>query len=155
MDDLTNDAKFLITTMYKQYVESRKDNVDKVKATNFGNESDIKNNLMPEWSTSDVHETLAELHKAVFITTIFGDNQFNFIKISTKAISQLEVSFGDKVTTVIDYIAKIKSAIPFIYPYTRQSSDRKSSKLGCHLGVILSSLLCVVTMMMPTIELVG
>lgn len=114
MDDLTNDAKFLITTMYKQYVELRKDKVDKVKATNFGNESDIKNNLMPEWSTSDVHETLAELHKAEFITTISGNNQFNFIKISPKAISQLEVSFGDKVTAVIDYIAKVKSAIPFI-----------------------------------------
>jgi hypothetical protein len=114
MDDLTNDAKFLITTMYKQYVELRKNKVDKVKATNFGNEFDIKNDLMPEWSTADVHETLAELYKNKFITAIIGDNQFTFINISTKAISQLEVSFGDKATAVIDYIAKIKSAIPFI-----------------------------------------
>ncbi|MDF8366203.1 hypothetical protein G9406_01065 [Weissella paramesenteroides] len=114
MDDLTNNAKFLIATMYKQYVELRKNNVDKVKAANFGDESNIKNNLMPEWSISDVHETLAELHQAEFITTIPEDSQFSFIKISTKAISRLEVSFGDKVTAVIDYIAKIKSAIPFI-----------------------------------------
>ena len=114
MDDLTNDAKFLITTMYKQYVELRKDKVDKVKATNFGSEITIKDNLMPEWSISDVHETLAELYKNEFITAMFGDNQFIIVKISTKAISQLEVSFGDRLNAVIEYIAKIKSAIPFI-----------------------------------------
>ncbi|MCK1244930.1 hypothetical protein MX035_07555 [Streptococcus uberis] len=42
-----------------------------------------------------------------------ADNSFYTLYITTEAISELETDFKDTVDTVLDYAAKIKSAIPF------------------------------------------
>ena len=54
MNFLTNDAKFLLTSMYAEYLTRRKDEVPKKQARNFQNINYLKNNIMSEWSEEDI-----------------------------------------------------------------------------------------------------
>lgn len=112
--DLTNDAKFLLSSMYKIYIERRKDKVDKKDARFFGNIHSIKNDIMPEWSEADIFDTCGELKRKGYINAVIGSNNYARIALTTDAIAKLEVSFKDKVDSVLDYLSKIKSSIPFI-----------------------------------------
>lgn len=114
MDNLTNDAKFLISSMYAKYLERRKEQVPKAKARNFQSIDYIKEHIMPEWSREDVLDTCRELSRHGYVNGRFGNNDFYQIFISTEAIAELEVDFKDKVNTVLEYAAKIKDAIPFL-----------------------------------------
>lgn len=114
LSQLTNDAKFLLSSMYKIYVERRENNQDKRDARLFGNINDVKRDIMPEWSEADVFDTCAELKRKGFINAIAGSNSFARIELTTDAVAQLELTFKDKVDAVLDYLSKIKSSIPFL-----------------------------------------
>jgi len=114
LDELTNDSKFLLSSMYKEYLQIRKSGVDRNTSRKFGNEIDLHNNLMPEWLQADVHDSIAELIKLKYLGSITGDNKFTFIMLNPKAIAELETTFKDKIDTVLDYAAKIKDVIPFV-----------------------------------------
>ncbi len=114
MDDLTNDAKFLISAMYKEYLERRKIGKTKEEATNFQSEKVIAQEIMPEWKEADVNYTIAELKSHGFLDATAAGNAFMWVKMTSKAISALEVTFQDKVDSVLNFMAKIKDAIPFI-----------------------------------------
>ncbi|MFT8823669.1 hypothetical protein, partial [Liquorilactobacillus satsumensis] len=79
----------------------------------FGSIENIKK-IMPEWSEEDVLDTCFELKRKKMIDGLPGNNSLSFISLTTDAVSLLEVSFKDKVDSVLDYATKIKSLIPFI-----------------------------------------
>lgn len=114
MDVLTNDAKFLLSSMYAQYVKRRKEGISKDKASSFGDVHRINDEIMPEWSFDDTRYTCFELKKHGYISGTPADNQLMFIHLTTEAIAELEVDFKDKVDTALEYAAKIKAAIPFL-----------------------------------------
>lgn len=49
---LTNDSKFLLSSMYKIYLERRKSKTDKKDARFWGNINDTINEIMNEWTWS-------------------------------------------------------------------------------------------------------
>jgi hypothetical protein len=114
LDELTNDSKFLLTSMYKEYLQRRIDNVDHSKARRFKKEFDIHNEIMPEWSQSDVHDSISELAELNLLETSSGGDAFVSVTLSAKAIAQMEITFKDRISSVLDYVAKIKSIIPFV-----------------------------------------
>ena len=119
MDFLTNDAKFLLTSMYAEYLTRRKDEVSKKQARNFQNINYLKNNIMPEWSEEDILDTCYELDKYGYIIGTKADNTFYNLSLTTEAIAELESQFREptlkeRIENVLDFAAKIKSVIPFI-----------------------------------------
>lgn len=112
--NLTNDAKYLIGSMYKVYIDKRKDNVNKQDARQFSGIKELKGNLMPEWTEEDILDTCWELKRKDLITGMAASNTLYRIAITTDAVSALEVSFMDRADKVIDYISKIKNSIPFL-----------------------------------------
>lgn len=114
MDNLTNDAKFLLSSMYKIYVERRKNSELKRNATNFISVENIHETIMPEWHEEDVKSTCFELKKHGLISGTNASNSIVFIHLTTEAIAIMENQFKDKIDTVLDYANKIKGAIPFI-----------------------------------------
>lgn len=114
MDNLTNDAKYLISSMYATYIKRRKDKVSRKQARNFQGIGFIKDNIMPEWSEKDILDTCFELKKHGYIDGSLADNTFYTLYLTTEAIAELEVSFKDKLESVLDFAAKIKSVIPFL-----------------------------------------
>lgn len=114
MEELTNDAKYLLTSMYSKYLDERKAGKTKEQAIKFGGAEDIHQKLMPEWSFEDVEFTCFELRQHGYINAAAASNTLFYITLSTSAIASLETTFKDKVDSVLDYAAKIKNAIPFV-----------------------------------------
>ena len=119
MNNLTNDAKFLLTSMYAEYLTRRKDEISKEQARNFQNINYLKNNIMSEWSEEDILDTCYELDKYEYITGTKADNTFYTLYLTTEAIAELENQFREptlkeRIENVLDFAAKIKSVIPFI-----------------------------------------
>lgn len=119
MNFLTNDAKFLLTSMYAEYLTRRKDEVPKKQARNFQNINYLKNNIMSEWSEEDILDTCYELDKYGYITGTKADNTFYTLYLTTEAIAELENQFREptlkeRIENVLDFAAKIKSIIPFV-----------------------------------------
>lgn len=122
MDFLTNDAKFLLTSMYAEYLTRRKDEVSKKQARNFQNINYLKNNIMSEWSEEDILDTCYELDKYGYITGTKADDMFYTLYLTTEAIAELENQFREptlkeRIENVLDVAAKIKSVIPFVQLY--------------------------------------
>lgn len=114
MDELTNDAKFLLSMMYKEYVDRRKNDMTKKEATDFNDETYIAKEIMPEWKPEDVHFTIAELSRNEYLNAKAAGNKFLWVSLSTKAISSLELTFVDRVDLVLEFASKIKNSIPFL-----------------------------------------
>lgn len=115
LDDLTNDSKYLLASMYKIYIENRKQGLSKDVSTDFKDSDYLHDEIMPQWSTDDVIYSCRELKSYNFLTyTQYGERTLILIKMTPKAIAMMESQFKDKVNTVLDYAAKIKSLIPFV-----------------------------------------
>lgn len=114
LDELTNESKFLLASLYKEYLQRRKDGVDRPKARKFKKEFDIHDEIMSEWSQSDVHDSISELSNLNLLETSSGGDAFVSVTLSPKAIAQLEITFKDRIDSVLSYAAKIKNAIPFV-----------------------------------------
>lgn len=115
LDELTNDAKYLISSMYKEYVSRRKDNVSKEKAIRFQSVENIHETLMKDWTLEDTLFTCRELKKKNFISGMdYGQNSMIRISLTTDAIAVMESKFKDDAEKVLDFLVKIKSMIPFI-----------------------------------------
>lgn len=115
MDELTNDAKYLLARLYEVYIERRKQNIPKEKATYFGDYEDLKITLMSEWSLPDVLYTCRELLNNGYLDAMdikykIGESFFE-IHLTPKAIMVMENKFQNNVKKVIDYALKIKSLI--------------------------------------------
>ena len=115
MDNLTNDAKYLLISMYARYLERRKDENSKKEARNFQGIDFIKENIMPEWSEEDILDTCFELKRHGYLA---GNNTLYSICLTTEAVAALELKFKEptlkeRIESVLDFAAKIKSVIPF------------------------------------------
>lgn len=108
--NLTNDAKFLISSMYKEYLSRLKDNLPKRSAVLFGNSESI-HRLMPEWSKEDTDYTVEELIGKGLLKGHPVLGGYLDITLTTDAVAMLQMSFKDKIDTVLDYATKIKNLI--------------------------------------------
>ena len=114
MNELTNDAKYLLSKLYSEYLNRRKSDMTKEQSIQFDDVENIHEKYMIEWKIEDVNFTCFELLNNSYILGQPADDSIIFIRLSTKAISELEVTFKDRINEVLDYAAKIKNLIPFI-----------------------------------------
>lgn len=114
LSELTNDAQFLLSKMYAQYIKLRKNGYSKPDAVKFNDVEYIKETIMPEWQEEDVQFTVSELYNYDLLFAVKASNTFLRISLKPKAISLMESKFKDKVDEVLDYANKIKNLIPFI-----------------------------------------
>ncbi|MDN7065454.1 hypothetical protein [Lactiplantibacillus plantarum] len=111
LDELTNDARYLLSQMYKEYIQNRSKGKNKRDAMAFGSEFEIHDNIMPEWSRADTRETINELSRSKLLDVGFGNGKAIYVSLSTSAIVLMEHKFKDKIDAVINYATKIKSLI--------------------------------------------
>lgn len=109
--ELTKDAEYLLCLMYKAYIEKRKNKVIKEDAKYTGSALNIHNKLIPEWVEEDVAETCRELDRAGFLKCLYADNTVCDSALTDKAIIYMENRFINGLTSVLEYMGKIKSAV--------------------------------------------
>ena len=106
---LTKDADKLICLIYKDFLTRRKNGVSKGAARDFPEPSQLPAAFLSELSVEDISETLLELKKAGFVKVfIYGDFQ-----LEDSGIIYMEQRFPNGISQVLDWMGKVKSAIPF------------------------------------------
>ena len=101
--NLTNDAKFLIASMYKEYLDRRMAGMEKRQARSFDGVAEINSKIMPQWNEADVLDTCLELRDKGLITGSPANMTLVYINMTTDSVAALEVSFKDKLDKVILY----------------------------------------------------
>lgn len=115
LDDLTNSSKYLLSSMYKQYLIEVANGKDRSRARMFTDGSNqIHDSLMPEWSLPDIDDSLRELYSLGLATITEGSGKVVYAALTRKAVAQLETTFKDQVNSVLEFMAKVKDAIPFV-----------------------------------------
>lgn len=111
---LTKESDYLICAIYKDYLEKRKNGMDKSHAKHSGSSKRIHEEILTKWMYEDVDETCLELERAGLLNCYSADNAVLDSYLNDEAIIYMENRFKNNVNSVFEYMAKIKSAIPFI-----------------------------------------
>jgi hypothetical protein len=104
---LTKDADKMLCEIYAAYLNRRSTGDSKSSAIDFTEPSAWPD---PSWDTPDGSSAISELKRAgmlkVYITGGF--------RLNDEAIIYMENRFKNGVSEVLDWLGKIKSAIPFV-----------------------------------------
>lgn len=111
---LTKDGEYLICALYNEYLEKREAGQSKETAKHVGSSKGVHQRIMSEWSFPDVNETCRELSRANMLNCLFGDDVVDDSYLTDSAIVYLENRFKGKASSVLEVMAKIKAAIPFL-----------------------------------------
>ena len=111
---LTKEADYLISLLYKSYLEKRKNGISKFQSKHTGSSSEILDNILPKWEFDDVDETCRELCRANMLQGQFASDVMVDSFLTDNAIIYMENRFKNGLNSVIEHISKIKSAIPFL-----------------------------------------
>lgn len=108
---LTKDADTLLVILYKAYLELI-DLKGSKSAANFWEDADfIRDTYFPNVPREDIIELCFELKRAGLLYGLAADNSLLEVKLTSDAIVYMENRFQNKVDTVLDYLAKIKSIL--------------------------------------------
>ncbi len=109
--ELTKDSDALISALYKEYLQKRKDGVVKGKAKILGGAEYIHQAIVPKWELGDVEETLWELSRAGLLACIPADNTVWMATLTDSGIIHMENRFKNGLSEVLDHIEQIKSIL--------------------------------------------
>lgn len=107
---LTRDADKMLCEMYAVYLERRAEGTPKKAAKEFLDPSNWPEKYADRWKSEDGKETLRELKQKGYIRImILG----GFI-VEDSVITYMENRFPNGLSNVLEWLGKIKSALPFI-----------------------------------------
>ena len=107
---LTENADYLLCALYSAYLERIKDGESSGDAKLFGESEYIQAKYTPELSTLDIDEAARELHSSGMLKCLFGDDELCQCGILPNGIIYMEHRFGDKLDSLAQRIAAIRSA---------------------------------------------
>lgn len=107
MDNLTKDARLLLSCIYRKYRSVRSERIPKAQAQKFEQDFYLSEERISSWLDADVQSTLAELHKAGYVKRdIIGgfkllDNGINAVE------SRLPDALKDGLIDIASIIASL------------------------------------------------
>ena len=110
---LTNEADYLLCSLYNGFLEKRKAGVFREKAVIFGNAENIQENFAQSWPVNDIEDAIRELSRADMVECFWADNTFMTCKLTADGIIYMEARFGQKMETVLSRLASLKALLPF------------------------------------------
>ena len=110
MDDLTNNQKFVLTSMYKYFLELQP-GLPPEKAKCVGDSNYVQENLASQFSKEYVSDICWELESKEYIFCSPGDNLANDIVLADKTIIYMESSFKRNIASISSFLSAI---MPFL-----------------------------------------
>ena len=103
---LTKDAKSILYTLYKEYVDRRKHGFPKSFSKNFDSSKFVHENYFSDLAFEDVDESLWELSDNNFIDGFSADGYMYTCCLSDYAISTLESQPKEIFLSIAEFISK-------------------------------------------------
>ncbi|MGW7977608.1 hypothetical protein BU116_01150 [Staphylococcus xylosus] len=111
-EELTKDQQYILSVMYKKYLECVKSGSVKLKCNDFNDAKSLHKNYFSELHFEDVEYDLKKLKKQNFLHGVYADNTIFNITMEDKTIVYFENKFKNDMKNLIDSISKIASIIP-------------------------------------------
>lgn len=108
--ELTKDADKMICEIYAAYMKRRAEGLPKRAAKDFVDQSRWPAEYSKDWNSEDSSETLAELKRAGLIKLYL----YGGFSLNDEAIIYMENRFKSGASEVLEWLGKLKSAIPFV-----------------------------------------
>ncbi len=106
MDDLTNDQKFLLTSMYKHFLELQP-GLSPEEANIFIDSNYVQKNFAPQFSKEYVSDLCWKLEAKEYISCSRGDNLAKNIVLEDKTIIYMENSFKRNVKSIASFLKNV------------------------------------------------
>lgn len=107
---LSKDADKLICLIYKEFLDRRKNGLSKQLAKDFPEPDKLPAEFLDTFSIDDLHDVLSELSDLDLIDLFIYDN----FELKDLGIMYMEQRFPNGISQVLEWLGKIKSAIPFV-----------------------------------------
>ncbi|NFZ34415.1 hypothetical protein G0Y71_08415 [Staphylococcus aureus] len=111
-DTLTKDQQYILSVLYKDYLECVKLGSVKLTCNNFGSAKDIHTKYFQKLHFEDVKYDLNKLKNSGFLNGVYASNTIYHVTISDKTVVYFENEFKNNLKSIIDGISKIASIIP-------------------------------------------
>lgn len=102
---ITKDAEKLLCTLYKEYLERRKNGLSKSEANYFDSSDEINQRFFPEWTSDDTSDICWELKRANLIFCFPGDDLANEVSLTSDAIIRMENRFKNGIVDVLKFLS--------------------------------------------------
>lgn len=106
---LSKDADKALCLIYKEYLSRRKSGSEKRSSKNFFNREQWPAEFIEKDGLPDFLDSLRELQNAGFVRRTMGGGFY----LEDAGIVYMEQRFPNGIAQVLDWLGKIKSAIPF------------------------------------------
>jgi hypothetical protein len=110
LDDLTNEQKVLLSTMYKEYL-SLQPALSPEEANYFEDSDLIQQKYLPDYSGDYVSDMCWKLRAKGYIQCTPGDNLANNIALTDKTIVYMENKFKKNFMAITNFIIDLVSKL--------------------------------------------
>lgn len=113
--ELTKHSDAIICTLYKAYLERRKDKKTINESRRFGSAKDVHREYFSEWLFDDIETGCYELKQKSLIQAICADGTIVRMSLSDEGLLYMENRFKNKINNVVNYLKDIASLLaPFV-----------------------------------------
>lgn len=110
MDNLTNEQKYLLVSMYKE-VLSRQPALSMEKSNYFSDSDEVKDMFLPDLSSDYVSMLCWKLKSKGYISCYPGDDLANDIRLEDSTIIYMEHQFSNGLKSVFNFLSDIKNLL--------------------------------------------
>lgn len=105
MDNLTNEQKYLLASMYKEIL-SRQPALSFGEANYFCDSDEVRDLFLPSASSDYVSDLCWKLHRKGYLVCYPGDNLANDIELTDDVIICMENKFKNGLKDVVNFLSK-------------------------------------------------
>lgn len=110
MDNLTNEQKYLLVSMYKE-VLSHQPALSMEKSNYFRDSDEVRDMFLPDLSSDYVSMLCWKLKSKGYISCYPGDDLANDIRLEDSTIIYMEHQFSNGLKSVFDFLSDIKNLL--------------------------------------------
>ncbi|KIJ86228.1 hypothetical protein SE00_09165 [Staphylococcus saprophyticus] len=111
-ENLTKDQQYILSILYKNYLECVKSGEIKLKCNSFSSAKEIHQKHFVSFHFEDIENDLKKLKNQGFLSGVFADNTIFHVTITDLTIVYFENKFKNDTKNLLDNISKIASFIP-------------------------------------------
>ena len=108
---LTKESEYVLTAMYKEFLDRYNQGVPRDKCKIFGHQDNILK-LVPEIPEQDIVELILELKEKNMVIASKVSNIYYWVALTTDSIIFLENRTSGKISSVVKALNDLKSLLP-------------------------------------------
>lgn len=106
-ESITNEAKNVFCTLYKVYLNNRKDGLSISKSSYIGDSDYIQEKYFPDINLDDITDICWNLSSKGFLTCYPGDDLACGVSLTPDAIAFMQHKFSNDIKKLTSFIANL------------------------------------------------